>query len=247
MSTTLSVRDLRFAYDDRVVIGDLNVTFGPGLHYLIGENGVGKTTLLTLMLGLRTPQRGRIELETPTGQWHTGPALRAHIGYLPQSFSFPRRFSALEFVMHVGWLKGLPRGRLRAAASSALELVGLGDRADERMERLSGGMLRRAGIAQALVAEPPVLLLDEPTASLSPAQRVELRTLVATLAARVTVVVSTHQLEDVRHGDHHIVALGHQKVLFDGPTSRLLARRPGAPSSDLSDIEAAFIALSDDT
>lgn len=246
MSAVLAVRDVGFAYEERPVLSDLNLEFGPGLHFVVGENGVGKTTLFRLILGSLAPARGSVELVTETGERHSGGGIREFAGYLPQTFSFPPRFTAAEFVMYVGWLKGIPRRNLLQSAHSALEMVGLRERAEEKMSRLSGGMVRRVGIAQAMVTSPSVLLLDEPTASLDPAQRIELRSLITRLALDTTVVVSTHQLEDVRHGDHHVVALGRQRVLFDGATTELLAQRRDVAPVEMSDIESAFIALADE-
>lgn len=150
-------------------------------------------------------------------------ALRRRIGYLPQEFGYYKRFTVREFVEYMAWLKEVPKADIPAAVQRAVERVGLADRADARLKTLSGGMVRRVGIAQALVNDPAVLLLDEPTVGLDPAQRLRFRELLQELGTDTCVVVSTHLVEDVGAACTHVVLLAEGRLVFQGTPEGLAA------------------------
>lgn len=233
------IRELTFGYRTRTVFRDFNLDLRAGMNFVVGLNGAGKTTLFRLLLGDLTGRRGTVEVHgTVEATGTPGSTRPAGIGYLPQSFGFPPRFTVTEFVMHFAWLRGVARGSRREYARTAIERVGLTGHAQDRMGTLSGGMLRRAGIAQAIVHQPKLVLLDEPTVGLDPRQRVGLRTLFTTMATDTTLVVSTHLLEDVAAVGGNVSVLDEGELRFTGPVAdmaRLGSDEPG--------LDAAFLAL----
>ncbi|MGX2998811.1 ABC transporter ATP-binding protein [Streptomyces sp. JNUCC 64] len=226
--SALTVRHRRTTALDGV---DLDL--GPGVHGLLGPNGAGKTSLIRVLATVAAPSSGRVELlgrdtEDPAGRtW-----VRQRLGYLPQEFGYYPGFTVREFVGYVAWLKEMPRRTVAAAVEDAVERVGLTDRIDARMRTLSGGMLRRVGVAQAIVNAPSLLLLDEPTAGLDPEQRVDFRALLREVGRSATVVVSTHLVEDVAAACTEVTLLESGRVAFRGPTGSLAARADGAEGDE---------------
>lgn len=238
MKLSVDISDLAFGYGDATVFDGLSARFDRGLNYVVGENGAGKTTLFRLILG-QLRGRGGIEVNgSPPEQVDIG-----EIGYLPQRFKLPTGLTAREFVEYVIWVRGMPRAQIREAAGAALQRTHLAERGDERISRLSGGMMRRVGIAQAIAGAPRVLLLDEPSVGLDPLQRAELRRTLRQLGNEIVVIVSTHLMADVEHGDRLLV-LGRCAKLFEGTTKELRAGF-GELGKTLS-LEDMFVALHED-
>ncbi|MFF0549988.1 ABC transporter ATP-binding protein [Streptomyces sp. NPDC004311] len=209
---------------NRTAVDGLDLTLGTGVHGLLGPNGAGKTTLIRALATVLRPAAGSLEL---LGESVAGPgghrALRRRIGYLPQEFGYYKRFTVREFVEYMAWLKEVPEADIPGAVQRAVERVGLADRADHRMKTLSGGMVRRVGIAQAIVNDPAVLLLDEPTVGLDPAQRLRLRQLLQELGMDTCVVVSTHLVEDVAAACTDVVLFAEGRLVFQGTPAQLAA------------------------
>ena len=179
-------------------------------------------------------------LGTPTnGKLRT---VRRRLGYLPQHFGYYKRFKVREFVEYLAWLKEVPPARIPGAVRTALERVGLTDRAEDRMKSLSGGMVRRAGIAQAIVNDPEVLLLDEPTVGLDPAQRLRFRELVAELGQQACVLISTHLVEDVAAACTDVVLVNEGSLVFQGTPADLATAGTATHVGD-SPIERGYSAL----
>jgi ABC-2 type transport system ATP-binding protein len=231
------LRGVEFGFGRTDLFTGLDLALPRGLTFLVGVNGAGKTTLFRLMLGDLRPSRGTIEIPGLAGT-----PVRSAIGYLPQSFGFPPRFTVTDFVAHLAWLRGVDRRRRPALVRAAIARVGLTERAGDRMGTLSGGMLRRAGIAQALVHEPPLVLLDEPTVGLDPRQRMDLRDVFRTLATTVTLVVSTHLLEDVAALGGHVAVLHEGRLRFTGSVDEMAAHA-GDDQGGGSTLDRAFLAL----
>jgi len=182
----------------RRAVDGLTLQLGVGVHGLLGPNGAGKTTLMRVLSTVVAPTEGRVRmLGRDVTDAHDRQEVRRRLGYLPQTFGYYPRFTVREFVTYFAWLKQVPEAGSAEAVQHAINRVGLTDRADDRMKTLSGGMLRRAGLAQALVNNPEILLLDEPTAGLDPEQRLDFRALLREVGVDTTVVVSTHLVEDV--------------------------------------------------
>ncbi|MFC4589637.1 ABC transporter ATP-binding protein [Sphaerisporangium corydalis] len=231
MNIEISGLTRRFGRAQAVAGVDLEA--GPGVFGLLGPNGAGKTSLLRMMATVIPPSSGRLRLlgRDPGSQGQRR-EIRRGLGYLPQTLGYYPGFTVVEFVEYFALLKEVPPARVPAAVASAVERVGLGDRAKAKLRNLSGGMLRRAGIAQAIVNEPRLLLLDEPTAGLDPEQRVTFRTLLRDLGEQATVVVSTHLVEDVGAACGRVALMEKGRIAFDGTPAELISRGVGHGTGD---------------
>jgi ABC-type multidrug transport system ATPase subunit len=169
--------------------------------------------------------------------------IRRRLGYLPQNLGYYPGFTVAEFVEYFALLKDMPPGRVPQAVATAIERVSLGDKARAKLRTLSGGMLRRAGIAQAIVNDPDLLLLDEPTAGLDPEQRVAFRALLRGLGERATVVVSTHLVEDVGAACGQVALMEAGKMVFHGTPDELIARGEGSGAAGDAPLERGYSAV----
>lgn len=232
---------------NRMAVDGLTLSLGTGTHGLLGPNGAGKTTLIRALATVLRPAEGDLRL---FGASVRGGAdqreTRRRIGYLPQEFGYYRRFTVREFVEYMAWLKEVPKRDIPGAVQRAVERVGLADRADERMKALSGGMVRRVGIAQAIVNDPDVLLLDEPTVGLDPAQRLRFRELLQQLGRDTCVVVSTHLVEDVAAACSDVVLFAEGRLVFQGTPAELAAAGSDDQPGD-SPLERGYSALLDNS
>jgi ABC-2 type transport system ATP-binding protein len=242
---TAEVWDVTRRFGRSVAVRGAELSAGPGVAGLLGPNGAGKTTLLRIMATVIPPTSGTVRL---LGRDPARPAARREIrrslGYLPQTVGYYPNFTVTEFVEYFALLKEIPRTRAAQAAAEAIERVGLGGRARSKLRTLSGGMLRRAGIAQAIVNDPLLLLLDEPTAGLDPQQRVEFRTLLREIGARATVIISTHLVEDVAAACDHVALMLDGRIAFSGTTADLAAcGQAGGAEAGESPLERGYAAV----
>ena len=246
MSPALQVNGLTVGYGQRTVLHEISFVVAPGVTFLVGENGAGKTTLFKVVLGAVRPMAGSMAWERGNVTGAAKEDFLRGVGYLPQDFRAPTHLRVGDFLCYVGWLRLLPKAQIEGAAREALDAVGLGSRWGDRLGSLSGGMMRRVGVAQALIHKPFILLLDEPTVGLDPTARVEFRSLLTELGRSTSVLCSTHLLEDVSMVGGRMIALHRGRVAFDGATDELTrladeARRPG-----MSSLETAFLSLVED-
>jgi ABC-2 type transport system ATP-binding protein len=227
----------------RAVAG-VTLEAGPGVFGLLGPNGAGKTSLLRMMATVLPPTSGTLRLlgRDPGGY---GPrrAIRRRLGYLPQNLGYYPGFTVAEFVEYFALLKDMPPRSVPRAVAAAIEHVGLADRARAKLRTLSGGMLRRAGIAQAIVNEPELLLLDEPTAGLDPEQRVAFRSLLRGAGQRATVIVSTHLVEDVGAACTEVALMDQGRIVFHGTPGELTARGEGSGAAGDAPLERGYSAV----
>ncbi len=218
----VEITDLTRRFGRTQAVAGVSLSTGPGVFGLLGPNGAGKSSLLRMMATVIPKSSGSLRLlgRDPGGY---GPRreIRRKLGYLPQSMGYYPGFTVTEFVEYFALLKEVPPGRVRAAVDSAVSLVDLGGQAKAKLRTLSGGMLRRAGIAQAIVNEPQLLLLDEPTAGLDPEQRVAFRALLRDLGRTATVVVSTHLVEDIGAACSEVALMDQGKIVFHGTPDEL--------------------------
>jgi len=225
------------------VLKDTNLSVGGGVFGLLGPNGAGKTTLIRTLATAIEPSSGSLRLlgfdPVDPGERR---ALRRRLGYLPQSLGYYPNFTVFEFVEYFALLKEMPPGEVRPAVARAIERVGLGERAKSKMKTLSGGMIRRVGIAQAIVNEPALLLLDEPTAGLDPEQRVAFRALIRSFGEKGTVVVSTHLVEDVGAACTEVALMSAGDIVFRGTPEDLTRRGEGHSVGD-SPLERGYVSV----
>ncbi|WP_430782853.1 ATP-binding cassette domain-containing protein [Actinoplanes sp. G11-F43] len=208
---------LRLKAGRHLAVDGLDLSLGPGVHGLLGPNGAGKTTLMRALSTVVKPAGGTLRLLGADVTDRRGlRGLRSRLGYLPQDFGYYPRFTVRDYVEYMAWLREMPKPSIPMAAQRAIDRVGLTDRADSRLKALSGGMLRRAGIAQAIVNDPALLLLDEPTVGLDPEQRVEFRNLLRELGSDSCVLVSTHLVEDVVAACSDVVVMDKGTLVFQG-------------------------------
>jgi ABC-2 type transport system ATP-binding protein len=240
--TNVRIQGVRKSYGGVLALADLDLELGPGITGLLGPNGAGKTTLIRILATLLAPSAGEVRVNG----WRTSsPAdrveIRRRLGYLPQDLGLYPRFSVFEFVDYLAILKELddPADRHRRVRA-ALAAVELEDLAGRKIRTLSGGMRRRVGIAQAIVADPQLLLLDEPTTGLDPEQRMRFRQLIAGLGAQRTVVLSTHLVEDVAAVCTAVVVLWEGQIRFRGTPTELRQLADGRVWSSPEEGRGAF-------
>jgi ABC-2 type transport system ATP-binding protein len=240
----VEITDLTRRFGRTQAVAGVDLEAGPGVFGLLGPNGAGKTTLLRMLATVIPPSSGRLRLlGRDPGGYSGRRQIRRRLGYLPQNLGYYPGFTVAEFVEYFALLKEMPPGRVPGAVAAAVERVDLGDKARAKLRTLSGGMLRRAGIAQAIVNEPDLLLLDEPTAGLDPEQRVAFRALLRDLGERATVVVSTHLVEDVGAACAQVALMDAGRIVFHGTPDELSARAEGTDAAGDAPLERGYSAV----
>lgn len=214
----LQVRNLRKRYGSVEALSGVDLTVESGMFGLLGPNGAGKTTLLRILVGLIQPTGGTVVIGGEDVTREPGKTrVRRVLGYLPQDVGFYPDLTAVQFLDYIGTLKEMDDAVVRRRrVNEVLEIVGLQDAARRRLGGYSGGMKRRVGIAQALLADPQVPVVDEPTAGLDPEERVRFRNLLADLAGNRLVLLSTHIVEDVSQTCRELALLHHGRIHFRG-------------------------------
>ncbi|MEH0512837.1 ABC transporter ATP-binding protein [Streptomyces sp. B21-106] len=226
---TVTAVDLSLRFGGTRALDGVSLRLGRGVTGLLGPNGAGKTTLLRVLATAVPPDGGRFtalghDPDTASGRL----ALRRTLGYLPQTPGFHPDFTAFDFVDYVAILKELTdRAARHREVRRVLDAVDLSDVRGNRLKRLSGGMRQRVALAAALVGEPGFLVLDEPTVGLDPEQRMRFRELIAQAGEGRTVLLSTHQTEDVAMLCHRVIVLAGGRVRFEGTPAELTARAAG--------------------
>ncbi len=238
----IDVRGLRHTYrGGHTALDGVDLSCGTGLFGLLGPNGAGKSTLMRIVCTLLRPTAGRV-LVCGRDVTREPRAVRARLGYLPQDFGAWRLHRVEEVLDTLARLSGmLDRKKRRARVAEVLDQVGLADVAHRKVKKLSGGMVRRLGVAQALVHEPDVLVVDEPTVGLDPEERIRFRQLMGGLGRDRTILLSTHIVADLGAGCREIALLDAGRVAFQGPPSRLLGLGAGQVfemTAALADAEA---------
>ena len=192
----LQIIGLTKKFGSKTAVNDLNITLTNGVYGLLGANGAGKTTFMRLLCNIQTPTAGKILLND-RNIVALGEKYRNLLGYLPQHFGYYPDFSAYDFLLYVSALKGLDEKTARKKSKELLEAVDLSKEGKHKIKTFSGGMKRRLGIAQAMLNDPRILILDEPTAGLDPKERVRFRNLISAFSKERIVILSTHIVSDV--------------------------------------------------
>ena len=204
-------------------ITDLDLTIPNGMFGLLGPNGAGKTTLMRILAGIMRPTSGTIQVGEYDANTERGrTAIKRTLGYLPQDLGVYPDLSAREFLDYVGILKGMDERKIRRQrVEELLELVSLADVASRKLKTFSGGMKRRVGIAQALLNDPKLLIVDEPTAGLDPEERIRFRNLLSDLGGNRIVLLSTHIVEDIAQTCRRLAIMNKGRLIFQGTTEEL--------------------------
>lgn len=204
-------------------ITDLNLTIPGGMYGLLGPNGAGKTTLMRILAGILRPTSGTIQVGEYDGNSERGrTAIKRVLGYLPQDLGVYPDLSAREFLDYIAILKGIDERRVRQKrVEELLGLVSLSDVAGRKLKTFSGGMKRRIGIAQALLNDPRLLIVDEPTAGLDPEERIRFRNLLSDLRGDRIILLSTHIVEDIAQTCRRLAIMNKGRMIFQGSTEEL--------------------------
>ena len=213
-------------FGSKTAVDDLNITLTNGVYGLLGANGAGKTTLMRLLCNIQNPTSGKILLNGKNIVG-LGERYRNLLGYLPQHFGYYPDFSAFDFLLYVSALKGLGEKAARKKSKELLEAVDLSRESKHKIKTFSGGMKQRLGIAQAMLNDPRILILDEPTAGLDPKERIRIRNLISEVAKDKIVIIATHVVTDVEFIAKEIVMLSNGKIIRSGSPSKLLQELDG--------------------
>lgn len=225
-------------------VTDFTVRLDDGINALVGRNGAGKSTLMNAIVTLQKIHAGRLRVlgvDLPAPE-HVRRELMMQVGYLPQDMGYVPSFTVREFVEYAAWLKRVPRARVAASVDQALATVDLSQRASMRLSNLSGGMLRRAGIATTIVHDPTLVVLDEPTAGLDPEQRIRFRETLRNIAANRCVLISSHLIEDVSAIAHKVLVLDAGRLVFCGSVAEMETHASDDADGD-SVLERAYTTL----
>lgn len=208
----LTVKNVTKKYGDFTALENIDLEFGNGVYALLAPNGAGKTTLIKMLATLLFPTEGEI-LYDGTDIIRLDEKYRDVLGFLPQQFGFYKNYTPKQYLRYLAALKGLDKATAEKRIAKLLKLVGLEDNADKKMKKFSGGMLQRVGIAQAMLNNPKILILDEPTAGLDPKERVRFRNIISSLAQNRTVILSTHIVSDIETIATKVVMIKDHKLL----------------------------------
>ena len=213
-------------YGSKIAVDQVSATLKPGVYGLLGANGAGKTTLMRMLCAILESTSGEVFLD---GKEVTamGADYRNVLGYLPQDFGYYPNYTVKEFLMYISALKGIPRKIAKKRTEKLMEEVGLSHVAHKKIKTFSGGMKQRVGIAQALLNNPEILILDEPTAGLDPKERVRFRNLLSDYAGDKIVILSTHIVSDIEAIADEVLLMKKGKFVLQGSVSELLQKAEG--------------------
>ena len=200
-------------YQNHIAVDRISANLQQGVYGLLGENGAGKTTLMRMICGILKPTSGSISFD---GMDVSEEAYRASLGYLPQDFGYYPEFTGQDFLMYMAALKGLSKPQAKKKAAELLQLVSLEDVAKNKTKTYSGGMKQRLGIAQALLNQPKILILDEPTAGLDPKERVRFRNLIEDWGKENIILLSTHIVSDIEHIADDVLMMKDGQLIYSG-------------------------------
>ena len=200
-------------YKNKIAVDRMSFTLTEGVTGLLGANGAGKTTLMRLLCGILVPDSGTVSCD---GMNVETEEFREILGYLPQEFGYYPEFTGRDFLLYMSAVKGLEQSDAVRKTAELIELVGLGDAARKKVRTYSGGMKQRLGIAQALLNDPQVLIMDEPTAGLDPQERIRFRNLIADIGKNRIVLLSTHIVSDLEHIADKLMIMKEGRLLWQG-------------------------------
>lgn len=222
----LSLDRLTKQYGSKIAVDQVSADLTPGVYGLLGANGAGKTTLMRMLCAILESTSGEVLLDG-SEVISMGADYRNLLGYLPQDFGYYPNYTAKEFLHYIAALKGLPREKAREKTKELLEITDLASVAGKKIKTFSGGMKQRVGIAQALLNNPKILILDEPTAGLDPKERVRFRNLISDYADNKIVILSTHIVSDIEAIADKVFLMKKGKFILQGSVPELTAMAEG--------------------
>lgn len=222
----LKIESVSKKFGKKEALSDVDLELEAGIYGLLGDNGAGKSTLMRLLVGVDTPTSGRILYEGEDIS-QLKEKYRGLLGYMPQEFAVFPGFTAGEFLTYMGALKGLSKRELKEKIPRVLAFVNLEDVKDKKVSTFSGGMKRRVGIAQALLNDPKILILDEPTASLDPGERIRFSNILSNMSKDKIILFSTHIISDIEAITKSIIILNDGKIRAKTTSDKLIEKMEG--------------------
>lgn len=219
----LKINNISKEFKDKVAVENATATLTPGVWGLLGANGAGKTTLIKMITGISTPSKGEI-LYNGKNVNKLGGKYRSLLGFLPQEFICAPEFTVYSFLQYVAALKGMDKSETIKMIDKTLEILNLSDVKYKKVVKLSGGMRRRVGISQAILNDPKILILDEPTAGLDPGERIKLRNFITEISKNKIVLLSTHIVSDIEHISTSNLIMKEGKFVHSGTTDELVSK-----------------------
>lgn len=241
----LEIKNISKKFKEKDAVKKFDATLTPGVYGLLGPNGAGKTTVMRIMADVSKPTTGNIILNDIFKD-ELGSKYRDILGYLPQHVGFYKSFKAIDFLYYVCALKGIPKNEWKNKCEELLKFVNLYDVRKRKIGKFSGGMKQRLGIAQALLNDPKILILDEPTAGLDPNERIRFKNLISDIAKDKIIILSTHITSDIEYIANEILVMKHGELIDKVTTSEILNKLTGkvfsvnVPQEMLSDFKIKF-------
>ncbi|WP_297632169.1 ATP-binding cassette domain-containing protein [uncultured Clostridium sp.] len=246
----LIINNLEKSFGTYTVLKDINLEFGNGVYGLLAPNGAGKTTLIKLLTTLIFPTKGEI-LYDGEDIVKLDDKYRDIIGYLPQQFGYYKDYTAKKFLAYIGALKGLEKDECNKRIDELLEMVSLSEVKDKKLKKFSGGMLQRVGIAQALLNNPKIVVLDEPTAGLDPKERVRFRNLLSNLSRDKIIIISTHIVSDIEFIADEVIMIKDKGIRYKDSVENICDELKGKifetkiNIKEMKEFEKKYITLSE--
>lgn len=217
----LTMEQLSKQFKNKIAVECIDAELTEGVYGFLGANGAGKTTLLQMICGIIEPSAGEVKVDGENNL-RMGERFRDLLGYLPQEFGYTPGFTAEDFMLYIASIKGLPSRYAKHRTGELLKLVNLEKEADRKIRTFSGGMKRRLGIAQALLNDPRILILDEPTAGLDPKERAYFRNIIAEMSKDKIIIISTHIVSDIEYISDQVLIMKKGRFILQGSAEELL-------------------------